>query len=74
MARAATASTAPAPAGAAGMPPVSAPNGSATRAAPLNCTAVTARTSRPSSSRGCATVTAADISADTMTRQSPAPS
>ncbi len=37
----------------------------------MNCTAVTASTSHPCSSRGCATVTAADIATDARTSASP---
>jgi Lrp/AsnC family transcriptional regulator, leucine-responsive regulatory protein len=70
-ARAAVAATAPRPCGADGMPSA-AENGTAARAAPRNCTAVTATGSRPRSSRTCATVNVADSSSETSTRPSPA--
>jgi hypothetical protein len=63
--------TAPGPCGAAGMP-AAAENGSAARAAPRNCTAVTAIGSRPRSRPACATVNVADSSSDRSTRPSPA--
>jgi hypothetical protein len=53
------------------MPSVTAENGSAARAAPRNCTAVTAIGSRPRSSRVCPTVNAADSSREASTRPSP---
>jgi hypothetical protein len=56
----------------AGMPSVTAANGSTASAAPRNCTAVAATGSRPRSSRVCATVKAADTSSDTSTSASPA--
>jgi hypothetical protein len=59
------------PCGADGMPSA-AENGSAARAAPRNCTAVTATGSRPRSSRTCPTVNVADSSSETSTRPSPA--
>jgi hypothetical protein len=67
----ATASTAPAPPGAAGMPSAVTATGSMASAAPANCTAVTAIGSRPGSSRACATVNPADSSSDASTRASP---
>jgi hypothetical protein len=54
------------------MPSAAAENGSTARAAPRNCTAVTAIGSRSRSSRACATVNVADISSDPSTRASPA--
>ena len=64
--------TAPGWWGAAGAPSAIAENGSTARAAPRNCTAVTATGSRPRSSRPCATVNVADSSSDASTRPSPA--
>ena len=71
-ASATTASTTPAPAGAAGTPSLTAAIGSEPSVAPRNCTAVTATGSRPASSRPWATVTMADRSSDARTRPSPA--
>ena len=71
-ARTATAATGPSPGGAAGLPSVSAANGSAARAAPRNCTPVVAIGSRPFSSRVCATVNVADSASDATTSASPA--
>ena len=65
------ASTAPGSWGAAGAPSASTENGSTARAAPRNCTAVTATGSRPRSRRPCATVNVADSSSDASTRPSP---
>jgi len=70
-ASATVAATAPTPCGAGGMPSA-AEKGCAARAAPRNCTAVTATGSRPRSSRTCATVNVADSSSETSTRPSPA--
>ena len=67
-----TASTGPAPPGAAGAPSEMAATGSAASAAPRNCTAVTATGSRPASRRPWATVTVADKRSDASTRPSPA--
>ena len=53
------------------MPSATTENGSTARAAPRNCTAVTATGSRPRSSRSCATVNVADSSSDASTRPSP---
>ena len=71
-ARAAVAATGPSAGGAAGMPSVTAANGSTASAAPRNCTAVAAMGSWPRSSRVCATVNVADTSSDASTSASPA--
>jgi hypothetical protein len=60
-----------APAGTGGTPSVSAAIGSAPRAAPRNCVAVTATGSRPASRRPCPTVNAADSSTEASTSPSP---
>jgi hypothetical protein len=70
-ARMTTATTGPSAGGAAGLPSVTAANGSAARAAPRNCTPVVATGSRPFSSRVCATVNTADTSSEATTRASP---
>src|ERR1035441_1713725 len=70
-ASAATASTGPGPAGGPGVPSVTKVKASAPRAAPRNCTAVTATGSRPGSSRACATVNVAEMSSETRTSPSP---
>jgi len=67
-----TARTAPEAGGAGGAPSVSTENGSTARAAPRNCTAVTATGSRPRSRPPWATVNVADSSSDPSTRPSPA--
>ncbi len=72
-ARLATAKTARGPLGAAGMPSVMTAIGSTARAAPRNCTAVTATGSRPGRIRLWATVKVADSSSDARTRASPTP-
>ena len=66
------AATGPSAGGAAGMPSVTAANGSTASAAPRNCTAVAAMGSRPRSKRVCATVNVADTSSDASTSTSPA--
>ncbi len=66
------ASTAPGAGGAGGAPSVITENGSTARAAPRNCTAVTATGSRPRSRPPWATVNVADSSSDASTRPSPA--
>ena len=66
-----TATTGPSVGGAAGLPSVTAANGSAARAAPRNCTPVVATGSRPFSSRVCATVNVADTTSEATTRASP---
>jgi len=71
-ARAAVASTGPAVPGMAGPASLTAASGSTARAAPRNCTAVTAIGSRPRSSRAWATVNVADSSNDARTSASPA--
>jgi hypothetical protein len=71
-ARTATAATGPRPGAAAGKPSVTAANGSVARAAPTNCTPVTATGSRPFSSPVCATVNVADSASDATTSASPA--
>ncbi len=58
-------------AGAGGMPSVSALNGAVARAAPRNCTAVTAIGSRPRSSRVWPTVKTAESSTEPSTMPSP---
>ncbi len=68
---AATARTGPGPAGAAGAPSVITLKASAARAAPRNCTAVTATGLRPGSRRPCATVNVAASSSEASTRPSP---
>jgi hypothetical protein len=70
-ASAATASTGPGRAGAAGPPSATTVKASAPSAAPRNCTAVTLTGSRPGSSRPCATVNIADSSTETSTSPSP---
>jgi len=67
----ATARTTPGLVGIAGIPSVAAANGSIARAAPRNCTAVTATGSRSRSRRPWATVNADDSSSDARTRPSP---
>jgi hypothetical protein len=69
--RATVARTAPKLCGAAGVLSAAAENGSTARAAPRNCTAVTAIGSRSRSSLVCATVNVADSSSDASTRASP---
>jgi len=64
--------TAPGADGAGGAPSVITENGSTARAAPRNCTAVTATGSRPRSRPPWATVNVADSSSDASTRASPA--
>jgi hypothetical protein len=66
------AATAPGAGGAGGAPSVIIENGSTARAAPRNCTAVTATGSRPRSRPPWATVNVADSSSDASTRPSPA--
>ncbi len=70
-ASAAAARTAPGLWGVAGTPSVTAANGSAARAAPRNCTAVTAIGSRPRSRPSWATVNTADSMSDASTSPSP---
>jgi len=70
-ASAATASTGPGRAGTAGAPSATTVKASAPRAAPRNCTAVTATGSRPGSSRPCATVNVADSTSEASTSPSP---
>jgi len=70
-ASAATAATAVSRAGAGGAPSVRAATGSAARAAPRNCTAVTATGSRPGSSRAWPTVNTAEISTEASTSALP---
>jgi hypothetical protein len=70
-ASAATASTGPGPAGTPGAPSVTTVKASAPRAAPRNCTAVTATGSWPGSSRAWPTVNVAEMSSETRTSPSP---
>jgi len=65
-----TASTGVAETGAAGTPP-SAANGSENTPPAASCTAVTAPASRPASSRGCATMNAAEPETEASTSRSP---
>jgi hypothetical protein len=71
MTRASVATTGPAACGTGGSPSATTEYSRAARAAPRNCTAVTAIGSRSRSIRFWATVNVADTSSDAMTRPSP---